>query len=304
MNWQDEIGAARARIAGHARVTPVTRLTLGGFDVEVKLEQMQHTGSFKARGAFNTLLSAEVPAAGVVAASGGNHGAAVAYAAASLGLPAHVFVPEVAGPSKIALIERAGATCHVVPGLYADALEAALAHEAATGAMQVHAYDSAATVAGQGTCLAEWEAQGLEADTVLVAVGGGGLIAGSLAWLGGRRRVVAVEPDTSRCAGRGAGGGRPGRRGGLGRGGQRAGRAADRRHLLRSRARDDERDGAGRGHRRGAADALAGSAPPDGAGGRLRARGAHLGGLRARAGRAGGGAALRREPRAGPAIAG
>lgn len=199
MDWQDEIGAARARIAGHARVTPVTSLTLGGFPVEVKLEQMQHTGSFKARGAFNTLLSAEVPSAGVVAASGGNHGAAVAFAAASLGLPCHVFVPEVAGPSKIALIERAGATCHVVPGLYAEALEAALRHEAATGAMQVHAYDTVPTVAGQGTCFAEWEAQGLEADTVLVAVGGGGLIAGALAWLGNRRRVVAVEPDRSRA---------------------------------------------------------------------------------------------------------
>ena len=199
MDWRDEIGAARARLAGHARVTPAMRLTLGGFDVEVKLEQMQHTGSFKARGAFNTLLSSDVPEAGVVAASGGNHGAAVAFAAASLGYSAHIFVPEVAGPSKIALIERAGATCHVVPGLYADALEAALAHEATTGAMQVHAYDSVPTVAGQGTCFAEWEAQGLEADTVLVAVGGGGLIAGALAWLGDRRRVVAVEPERSRA---------------------------------------------------------------------------------------------------------
>lgn len=198
MDWRAEIGAARARLAGHARVTPATRLRLGGFDVEVKLEQMQHAGSFKARGAFNTLLSVDVPEAGVVAASGGNHGAAVAFAAASLGHPAHVFVPEVAGPAKIALIERAGATCHVVPGLYADALEAARAHEAGTGAMQVHAYDAVPTVAGQGTCFAEWEAQGLEASEVLVAVGGGGLIAGALAWWGGARRVVAVEPERAR----------------------------------------------------------------------------------------------------------
>lgn len=196
-DWTSRIEAARGRIAGHARVTPTARLTLGGLDLDVKLEQMQHTGSFKARGAFETLLTAQVPAAGVVAASGGNHGAAVAYAAASLGHPAHVFVPEVAGPSKIALIERAGATCHVVSGLYADALAAAQAHEARTGAMQVHAYDSVPTVAGQGTCMAEWEAQGLAADTVLIAVGGGGLIAGALAWLGGRRRVVAVEPALS-----------------------------------------------------------------------------------------------------------
>ena len=195
MDWRTEIDAARDRIAGHARVTPVARLTLGGFDVEVKLEQMQHTGSFKARGAFNTLLSRDVPAAGIVAASGGNHGAAVAYAASELGHPAHVFVPEVAGASKIGLIERAGATCHVVPGLYADALAAARTHEAETGAMQVHAYDAGPTVAGQGTCFAEWEAQGLAADTVLVAVGGGGLIAGALGWFGRARKVVAVEPE-------------------------------------------------------------------------------------------------------------
>ncbi|MBM2575439.1 threonine/serine dehydratase [Jannaschia sp. Os4] len=199
MGWTQEIATARTRIAGHARVTPVCDLTLGGFAVAAKLEHLQHTGSFKARGAFNTLLSAEVPEGGVVAASGGNHGAAVAFAAATLGHPAHIFVPEVAGPAKIALIERTGATCHVVPGLYQDALEAAQAHEAETGAMQVHAYDAAPTIAGQGTCFAEWEAQGLEADTVLVAVGGGGLIAGALAWLGDRRRVVAVEPERSRC---------------------------------------------------------------------------------------------------------
>ncbi|WGH77431.1 threonine/serine dehydratase [Jannaschia ovalis] len=199
MDWQGEIAAARSRIRGHARVTPVARLTLGGHDIEVKLEQMQLTGSFKARGAFNTLLSVDVPAAGVVAASGGNHGAAVGFAAAALGHPAHIFVPEVAGPAKIAVIERSGATCHVVPGLYADALEAARAHEAETGAMQVHAYDAVPTVAGQGTCFAEWDAQGLEADTVLVAVGGGGLIAGALAHWAGRRKVVAVEPRLSRA---------------------------------------------------------------------------------------------------------
>ncbi|WP_308917589.1 serine/threonine dehydratase [Jannaschia sp. LMIT008] len=192
-DWQAEIEAAAGRIAGHVRVTPVIDVTLGGFDLTCKLEHMQHTGSFKARGAFNTLLAADVPAGGVVAASGGNHGAAVGFAAAALGHPAHVFVPEVAGPSKIALVERTGAACHVVPGLYADALAAARAHEAATGAMQVHAYDAVPTLAGQGTVMREWEAQGLDADTVLIAVGGGGLIGGALAWLDGRRKVVAVE---------------------------------------------------------------------------------------------------------------
>jgi threonine dehydratase len=183
------------------RRTPVLSLDLSGVPdpIEVKLEQIQHTGTFKARGAFNSLLSCDVPAGGVVAASGGNHGAAVAFAAARLKIPAHIFVPEMAGASKIALIRRAGADLTVVPGAYADALQAALEHEARTGAMQIHAYDGIATVAGQGTCLAEWENQGLEADTVLVAVGGGGLIGGAMAWLQGRRKVVAVEPQTA-CA--------------------------------------------------------------------------------------------------------
>jgi threonine dehydratase len=171
----------------------------GDRGIEVKLEFTQHTGSFKARGAFNTLLSADVPSGGVVAASGGNHGAAVAFAAARLGIPARIFVPEMAGPSKIALIERTGADLTVVPGAYADALSAALDHEARTGAMQIHAYDAPATVAGQGTCMKEWEEQGLDADTVLIAVGGGGLIGGAIAWAGGRRKIVAVEPETS-CA--------------------------------------------------------------------------------------------------------
>ena len=195
MDWQSEIIAAASRIKGHVRQTPVIDLELpGGGSVEVKLEQMQHTGSFKVRGAFNTLLSLPVPAAGVVAASGGNHGAAVAYAARSLGHAARIFVPEYAGPAKIALIRAQGADLEVVPGAYADAAARAEAHAGASGAMQIHPYDAAATVAGQGTLLREWEAQGLDADTVLIAVGGGGLIAGALAWLQGRRKVVAVEP--------------------------------------------------------------------------------------------------------------
>ena len=199
MNWQAAIEAAANRISGHVRRTPVADLTLAGHPVTIKLEHMQHTGTFKARGAFNALIQGPVPDGGVVAASGGNHGAAVAYAAAQLGIPAQIFVPEIAGPAKIALIERSGANLTVVPGAYADALDAALTHEARTGAMQVHAYDSPATLAGQGTCLREWEDQGLDADTVLIAVGGGGLLGGSMGWLNGRRRVVAVEPETS-CA--------------------------------------------------------------------------------------------------------
>lgn len=177
----------------------MTEAGLAGLPIiAFKLEHLQHTGSFKVRGAFNSLLSAPVPAAGVVAASGGNHGAAVAYAARALGHPAKVFVPEFAGPAKIGLIRRSGADLTIVEGVYDNALAAARAYEAETGAMQVHAYDASATVAGQGTLFAEWEAQGLEADTVLVAVGGGGLIGGALGWFAGRRHVVAVEPENAR----------------------------------------------------------------------------------------------------------
>lgn len=201
MDWSQDIATAAARIKSHVITTPVLCAQGFGLDhpIEFKLEQMQHTGSFKARGAFNTLLSCDVPPAGVVAASGGNHGAAAAFAARALGHKAHIFVPELAGPSKINLIKGIGANLTVVPGEYANALQLAQQYEADTGAMQIHAYDSVETVAGQGSCTAEWEAQGLEADTILIAVGGGGLVAGALGWLQGRRKVVAVEPETS-CA--------------------------------------------------------------------------------------------------------
>ncbi|WP_343503243.1 threonine/serine dehydratase [Alloyangia pacifica] len=199
MDWKAEIAAAADRSSAHVQRTPVMRsAVLWDQPIDLKLEQMQHTGSFKARGAFNTLLSLPVPGAGVVAASGGNHGAAVAYAATQLGHRAQIFVPEMAGPAKIALIERTGAALTVVPGEYANALEQAHAYEAETGAMQVHAYDAVPTLAGQGTVMREWEQQGLAADTVLIAVGGGGLIGGALAWLQGARRVIAVEPEQAR----------------------------------------------------------------------------------------------------------
>lgn len=192
----DDIRAAQARVTPHIQRTPVLTTLFPGVagPVQIKLENCQITGSFKARGAFNTLLSLPVPSAGVVAASGGNHGAAVAHAAVTLGHAAQIFVPEFAGPSKIGLIRATGATLTVVPGIYQDALESALAFETATGAMQIHAFDAPATVAGQGTVFAEWDDQGLDADTVLIAVGGGGLIAGALSWWQGRRKVVAVEP--------------------------------------------------------------------------------------------------------------
>ncbi|MEO1530594.1 MAG: serine/threonine dehydratase [Pseudomonadota bacterium] len=196
----EEIEAAAARIEGHARVTPAMTVHdafgLAG-PLALKLECLQHTGSFKARGAFNNLLANPVPPAGIVAASGGNHGAAVAFAARQLGHRARVYVPKIAGPAKIGLIERTGADLVIVDGAYDEAREQAEAWEAETGAAQVHANDGPLTVAGQGTAIREWEAQGLVADTVLIAVGGGGLIGGALAWLAGRRKVVAVEPEAA-----------------------------------------------------------------------------------------------------------
>ena len=199
----DDIEAADGRIGGYVRRTPVIDVAGAAYGLarplSLKLECLQHTGSFKPRGAFNNLLSRRVPAAGVAAASGGNHGAAVAFAAAALGHPAAIFVPEIASPAKIAKIRAAGADIHVAGARYADALALCEAHQAATGAIGVHAYDAAETIAGQGTVALEWLAQAADLDTVLVAVGGGGLIAGIAACLGDRVRVVAVEPETSCC---------------------------------------------------------------------------------------------------------
>lgn len=191
-----DIIAAAARIKGHVHVTPVMRSDAFGLPLQFKLEHTQVTGSFKARGAFNSLLTADVPSAGIVAASGGNHGAAVAHAAMTLGHCAHIYVPEFAGPAKIAVIEQTGANLHVVEGAYADAAAAAKAHQNRTGALDIHPYDAPATIAGQGTCFLEWEEQGLDADTVIVAIGGGGLIGGALAWFDGRK-VIGVETPTT-----------------------------------------------------------------------------------------------------------
>lgn len=193
---RDHITQAWGRIAPHVLRTPVLETRhIGGRHLHIKMEHMQLTGSFKLRGAFNSLLAGDVPEGGVVAASGGNHGAAVAHAATSLGHRAKIFVPEFAGPAKISVIRATGADLTVVEGTYAEAFAQAQAHEAATGAMQIHAFDAAPTVHGQGTVFAEWDAQGLEADTVLIAVGGGGLISGAMGWFDGARNVVAVEAE-------------------------------------------------------------------------------------------------------------
>jgi threonine dehydratase len=163
--------------------------------VALKLELLQHAGSFKPRGAFNRLLSAERPAGGVIAASGGNHGAAVAYAARSLGLVAEIFVPAGTPPAKVARIASYGA--RVVQGgkTYAEALTASRERQAETGAMEIHAYDHADVLAGQGTVGREFELDAPELTHVLLAAGGGGLIGGVAAWYAGSAAVVSVEPE-------------------------------------------------------------------------------------------------------------
>jgi threonine dehydratase len=176
---------------------------LGSGEIHLKLELTQHSGSFKARGAFANLLIRDVPSAGVVAASGGNHGAAVAYAAHKLRVRAKIFVPEVSSPAKIARIRNYGADLVVGGERYADALIASEAWRMQSGAMAVHAFDQTETLLGQGTIGMELRDQVPDLDTLLVAVGGGGLIAGIAAWYSGKVRVVAVEPEaapTLHCA--------------------------------------------------------------------------------------------------------
>ena len=198
MITRDQIEAAAERIAPHIRKTPsmwVEAGTLAPVPVALKLEHLQLTGSFKVRGAFNAMLSEPVPAAGVVAVSGGNHGAAVAYAATRLGHASTIYVPSFAGPVKMARMEKFGAT--IEPGEDdVDALVRAYeAHAARTGARTVHPYDDPLVMTGQGTLGREMEAQAGGLDTVIVSVGGGGLIGGVAAWFGKTARIVAVESE-------------------------------------------------------------------------------------------------------------
>lgn len=197
---RDRIAQTAERIAGYVRQTPV--LEIGGDEIGVagsritlKLELFQHAGSFKTRGAFANLLTRTIPPAGVVAASGGNHGAAVAYAARTVGVPAKIFVPAISSPAKIARIRAYGADLEVGGERYADAYAASEAWMRGSGALAVHAYDAPETLLGQGTLALELEAQAPELDTVLVPVGGGGLIGGIAAWYAGATRVIGVEPE-------------------------------------------------------------------------------------------------------------
>lgn len=194
------IEQAARRIADHVRHTPILRLGAAefGFPVVLKLELLQHTGSFKPRGAFNRMLAAQnasqLPPAGVIAASGGNHGAAVAYAARSLGIAAEIFVPEPTPLAKRTRIESYGARLIRGGASYAEALDASRLRAAETGALEVHAYDHPAVLAGQGTTAREFEADAPELTDILVATGGGGLIGGMAAWYAGRSRIISVEP--------------------------------------------------------------------------------------------------------------
>lgn len=196
-----DVEAARERIDGYVRRTPVLELGPGAFGLEgrvtLKLELTQHTGSFKPRGAFNKLLASEVPDVGVIAASGGNFGLAVAYAARTLGHRAEIFVASNSPKVKADGIRALGAEVTVVDGYYDEALDASRDHAGASGALVLHAYDQPEIVAGQGTVGAELAEQVPDADTVLVAIGGGGLIGGIGAWYEGRTRVIGVEPETS-----------------------------------------------------------------------------------------------------------
>jgi threonine dehydratase len=193
------IEETHARIRPFIRTTPIVEVSgadLGLPDVSLvlKLEHLQHAGSFKTRGAFANLVGRRVPEAGVAAASGGNHGAAVAYAAMRLGVPARIFVPTVSSPAKISRIRDYGAELVIVGDRYADALAASEAWVADSAALAVHAFDQPETVIGQGTLGRELDGQAPALDTVLAAVGGGGLIGGTAAWFEGRVRVVGVEP--------------------------------------------------------------------------------------------------------------
>ena len=213
---RETIAANEARIRSYVRETPVVRVDAADLGLEaslpplvLKLELLQHAGSFKSRGAFTNLLTRGVPPAGVVAASGGNHGVAVALAAHRLGVPATIFVPTVASPAKVARIRGCGAELVITGDRYADALAASEEHAAKTGALRIHAYDQLETLLGQGTLGVELSRRAPELETLLVAVGGGGLISGIAAWFQGSVRLVGVEPEEAPTLTRALEAGRP-----------------------------------------------------------------------------------------------
>jgi len=202
MIGRKEITATERVIRPHIRRTPIVAVAGEDFGfacprLTLKLELLQHAGSFKTRGAFANLLTRDVPSSGVVAASGGNHGAAVAYAAMKLGIKAKIFVPQISSPAKIARIREYGADLVVGGDRFDDAFAASEVWRAESGALAVHAFDQRETLLGQGTVGLELEDQADDLDTLLVAVGGGGLIAGIAAWYDRRIKIIGVEPEGS-----------------------------------------------------------------------------------------------------------
>jgi len=211
---RDEIARTYAVIRPHLRRTPVIEVEGADFGLRpgalsLKLELLQHTGSFKPRGAFANLLLRDVPASGVVAASGGNHGVAVAFAAHKLGIPARIFVPSISAATKQQRIRDLGAHLVVGGDRYADALAASQEYVSQSGALAIHAFDQVETLLGQGSVGLELEEAGVGFDTLLVAVGGGGLIGGIAAWFAGKARIVAVEPAAAPTLHRALQAGRP-----------------------------------------------------------------------------------------------
>jgi threonine dehydratase len=211
---RERIAEIEPIIRPFVRTTPVVELDGSDFgllsgNLTIKLELLQHSGSFKVRGAFTNLLTREVPPAGVAAASGGNHGAAVAYAAMKLGVHAKIFVPTISSPAKLQRLRDYGADLMVIGERYADALAACEAWLPQSGALAVHAFDQAETLLGQGTVGLELEQQKAHLDTLLVSVGGGGLIGGIAAWYAGRARIVGVEPVAAPTLHRALEAGRP-----------------------------------------------------------------------------------------------
>jgi threonine dehydratase len=211
---RDRVADAFTVIRPHIRRTPIVELDgseigADGVALTLKLELQQHSGSFKARGAFTNLLTRSLPPAGVVAASGGNHGAAVAYAAMKLRVPAKIFVPSISSPAKIERIRSYGADLAVGGERYADALAASHAWAERSGSAPVHAYDQDETILGQGTLGSELEGQAPGLDAILVPVGGGGLIAGVASWFEGRTKVIGVEPESAPTLTRALEAGRP-----------------------------------------------------------------------------------------------
>ncbi len=211
---REEIREFFPLLAPHVRKTPIvhvnaTEFGLGDASLALKLELLQHTGSFKARGAITNLLTKTVPRAGVVAASGGNHGVAVAFAAQKFNVPAKIYVPTVASVAKIDRIRGYGAELVISGERYAGAYEESQKWIAESGAMAIHAYDQRGTMLGQGTVGLEFEEQAPDLDTLLVAVGGGGLIGGISAWYAGKIRIVGIEPQQAPTLTRALQAGRP-----------------------------------------------------------------------------------------------